>query len=104
MPTTTRRRSPGAGSSLKSIDRVAPDGIRLRAHLNAALVGVWLIAGCGAVVFAQPPPASSQPPPAGSTQAPALPPSPTAVTVEPAAEAATLVFFNRPIVTLKTTV
>jgi small-conductance mechanosensitive channel len=75
----------------------------LRARLNAALLGVWLMAGCGAVVFAQPAPAAPQPPSAGS-QPPALPASPAAVTVEPAAQAATLVFFNRPIVALKATV
>jgi len=76
----------------------------VRARLNAALLGVWLIAGSGAVAFAQPAPASPQPPSAGTTQAPALPSAPAAVTVEPSAQAATLVFFNRPIVTLKATV
>jgi small-conductance mechanosensitive channel len=76
----------------------------VRAHLNAALLGVWLTAGCGAIVFAQPAPAASQPPAAGSVQPPALPSSPAAVTVEPSAQAATLVFFNRPIVTLRATV
>ena len=76
----------------------------MTAHLNAALLGVWLIAGCGAVVFAQPTPAASQPPSAGNIQAGALTSSPAAVTVEPSAQAATLVFFNRPIVTLKATV
>src|SRR5262245_20755125 len=104
MPTTTRRPSPGAGSSLKSTDRVAADEICVRARLNAALLGVWLIAGFGAVASAQPAPASPQPPSAGTTQVPALPSAPAAVTVEPSAQAATLVFFNRPIVTLKATV
>jgi small-conductance mechanosensitive channel len=49
---------------------------------------------------AQPAPAASQPPAVGNLQA--APPS--AVTVEPSTQAAALVFFNRPIVTLKATV
>ena len=67
-------------------------------------LAVWLIVGCGTLVFAQTPPAAPQPPVIGQGQpAPRLPLT-VAVTAEASAQPDTLVYFNRPIVTLKATV
>ena len=70
-------------------------------HRRAVLtLTLALAAGFSGALTAQPAPAASQPAAVGNLQA--APPS--AVTVEPSTQAAALVFFNRPIVTLKATV
>src|SRR6185295_9467607 len=86
MPTMMRRRSPGAGSSRRfteTIGRVR-HSIGMRATLAVSLALGWTV-----ILGAQAPPRL---------------PLTVAVTAEPSAQPDTLVYFNRPIVTLKATV
>src|SRR3954469_3483615 len=94
MPTTTRPRSRDGGLYLKSTDRGRGTA--------GAILGLWLTWVCGAVVLVQTS-LAAQPGPGGNTQPP--PPALTvAVSAEASGQPSTLVFFNRPIVTLNATV
>src|SRR5262245_16993657 len=118
MPTTTRRPSPGAGSSRRSTDRAAAGTAvfvpaaesearrtrRCSREIARTRLAVWCAAGWGMGVLAQTSPAAPQPPGAGQAAAAPRPPLTVAVTAEPSAQPDTLVYFNRPIVTLKATV
>src|SRR5580765_6302844 len=84
MPTTTRRRSPGAGSFLRSTD----GGAVSRARIAGAILAACLAVGRGSDLAAQ--------------TAPAAPgPAAAAIRAEPSDQSATVSFFNRPIVVLR---
>ena len=85
MPTTTRRPSPDGSSFLRSTE----PSHRTREWAARAIVALCVAGGWSTAALAQ---------------VPARPPVTVAVTAEPSAQPDTLVYFNRPIVTLRATV